>query len=407
MNKMYDIVEKCLVEIEQGADVDTVLFRYPELADELRPILETAVKAMNLASSGPSLAMTHIHRMKLLQHAAQLREAKVKRTSRFWTASLRRVAVTFIVLITLFTSGNGLVRASSTTIPGDNLYPVKRTWEDMLVLFAFNPQYREELEFKQENERLDELNELFTKGRSAKVDFAGYVTSLTETEWRVSGIIVLITPQTVLPAGNVPVGAAVRILGVTQSNMTVLSEKIEILPMNTKLPEIKDDEPEVNQEDQTGTEPSDEQETPTGSVLEAPLVEITNTPEDKPESSNTGTESNDSESDSESPSTATPKAPVPQATATKKTEFENRSVSFRGVVQSVSGSTWTVGGRVINVTKAEINGKPMVGATAKVEGYYNANGVFIAKNIEVLKSSDDSKSGQKNDNGQSSGETEH
>ena len=38
MNNLYETLEICLREIEQGADIDTVLFRYPELADELAQI---------------------------------------------------------------------------------------------------------------------------------------------------------------------------------------------------------------------------------------------------------------------------------------------------------------------------------------------------------------------------------
>jgi hypothetical protein len=49
MNNLYEALEICLKEIEQGADVDTVLFRYPDLADELRPILEASVKAKAMA----------------------------------------------------------------------------------------------------------------------------------------------------------------------------------------------------------------------------------------------------------------------------------------------------------------------------------------------------------------------
>jgi hypothetical protein len=45
MNKLYEVLEICLQEIEQGVDIDTVLFRYPDLADELRPILEASVNA--------------------------------------------------------------------------------------------------------------------------------------------------------------------------------------------------------------------------------------------------------------------------------------------------------------------------------------------------------------------------
>ena len=54
MNNLYDILEICLKEIENGADVDTVLFRYPEFAEELRPILETSMQAKMLAAADPS-----------------------------------------------------------------------------------------------------------------------------------------------------------------------------------------------------------------------------------------------------------------------------------------------------------------------------------------------------------------
>jgi len=130
MNNLYETLEICLQDIEQGADIDTVLFRYPELADELRPILEASVNARRMEVAPPPVEVVRRNRAKVLQHAAQLREAKVKSPSRrIWLASLRRVAVTLAVVATLFVSGTGLVRAASATLPGDNLYPVKRTWE--------------------------------------------------------------------------------------------------------------------------------------------------------------------------------------------------------------------------------------------------------------------------------------
>ena len=46
MNKRNEILEICLKEMEAGADVDSVLFRYPEYAEELRPLLETSPKAI-------------------------------------------------------------------------------------------------------------------------------------------------------------------------------------------------------------------------------------------------------------------------------------------------------------------------------------------------------------------------
>lgn len=395
MNKLYDIVEVCLTEIEQGADIDTILFRYPEYADELRPILETSVKAMEMAVVGPSIAMTQISRAELLKRAAQMRQAKTKRTSRFWFASLRRVAVTFVVLLLLFASGNGLVRASSNTIPGDNLYPVKRTWEDMLVLFAFNSQHREALEFEYENERLEELEELFTEGRTVKVDFAGYVTNLTPTEWQVSGITILIAPQTVLPNTAVTVGAGIRIIGVSQSNRSVLAERIESLPAGSILPPVGGDGTEIEQETSEGMNQPEEQESTSWFGTEAPQVRPTNTP-------GTSHDTQEPENDESAPEgqlTTTPQSnPTSKPTVSSSSpKFEIKDFSFEGTLQAMNGDTWTINGRSMNVSKAEISGKPVIGAYAKVEAYYNSSGALIAKHIEIKSSSSkdgDSKDGE-------------
>ena len=362
MNKMYDILEQCLLEIEQGADIDTVLFHYPEFADELRPILETSLKAMEMAAPEPSVAMVHVNRAELLQRAAEMREAKVKSPSRIWFASLRRLVVTVAVIVMLFISGTGFVHAASTTIPGDNLYPVKRTWEDILLLFTFNSQQREQMEFDHENERLEELNELFTEGRSVKVDFKGYVTSLSATEWRVSAITIIISPQTVLPNDVVSVGAAVRIIGVTQSDKTVLAERIELLPAGAKLPTVHDTESESEEE-----------------------IHEVQTPQ--------GNENSSSESESEN------EAPPVVVTETPKVESEPKDESFQGILESMDNrkKIWMISGQLMDMSVAEINGNPVVGATVKGEGYRAANGVFIVTKIEIKSGSSDDGSNSNND----------
>jgi hypothetical protein len=244
MNKLYEVLEICLQEIEQGADIDTVLFRYPDFADELRPILEASVNAKSMAVATPSVDVVRRNRAKVLQHAAQMRESKVRSSRRIWFASLRRVAVTLAVVTTLFVSGTGLVRAASTTVPGDNLYPVKRTWEDVLLLFTFNLQQREALEIEHENERLHELRELFAEGRDDEdVDFAGLVTSQDGDQWIVAGIPVVVSPQTEIreQGQGIVVGSAVRVEGHTQDNGAVLAEEIKLLSPDAKLPNLDDD----------------------------------------------------------------------------------------------------------------------------------------------------------------------
>ena len=192
------------------------------------------------------------------------------------------------------------MRAASTTLPGDQLYPVKRTWEDMLIAFTFNVQQRDALEVEHENERLQELQELFAEKRSAQVDFAGSVTSQNGTTWIVSGVTVLTSAQTEILGQGMGVGSAVRVKGQTQSNTVVIAERIELLPSNAVLPDVTE-EPEHKQESpETTSIPQIEDNSGEGSETETPQVEESKTPEPTSEVVNDGSTSgsNDSGSDS-------------------------------------------------------------------------------------------------------------
>jgi hypothetical protein len=292
MTKLYDALEICLREIERGASIETALLRYPDLADELRPILEASVDAANIAAPLPSETVVQRNRAKVLQRAAQMREAKAKSSQRTWFVSLRRLVVTVVVLLVLSVSGTGLVRASSATVPGDNLYPVKRTWENMLVAFTFNLQQRDALEVEHENERLQELQELFAEGRSAKVDFNGSITGQNGNLWVVSNISVMISDQTELRGQGISVGSAVRVKGTTQgNNNVVLAEQIELLPAGAKLPDTED-EPEIQQEkhEDPVQQFEDNSNSGNGSDGERQTVEETQTPESGSENKNESVE---------------------------------------------------------------------------------------------------------------------
>jgi hypothetical protein len=361
MNNLYDVLELCLRDIDQGADVETVLFRYPDLADELRPILEASVRAKSIAVPDPSSEMVRRNRAKVLQQAAHMRESNTQPSRRIWSVPLRRTMVTLFVVIALFVSSTNLVRAAATTLPGDNLYPVKRTWEEMRVLFTFNMQAREALEVEHENERLEELYEVFAAGRFTEVDFAGLVTRQNGDLWLVSKIPVVIAPQTDLRDGSIAIGDAVRVRGVTQADGTVLAERVDILEAGVPLPEVEDDDSQESEQDNSGNEnEAAEDNSGPGSGNEAPEVEATQAPE---------------------------------------SGSDRDELSLEGTVNSVNGSIVTVDGQAMNISNAEIKGTPAAGVRAKVKGYYE-NGVFIVTEIEFSDSDsgggDDSDS---NDNG--------
>ncbi len=354
MNNLYDALENCLQDIEKGADTEAVLLRYPDIADELRPILQTSVKARTMSVPDLTADVLRRNRAKLLQRAAAMGAAKATPAlRRLWFASLRRLAVTLAVLALVFASGTGLVRAASTTLPGDNLYPVKRTWEDVKLLFSFDAQKRESLEVEYENERLEELRELFVEGRSVKVDFAGRVARQNGNQWLVAGIPVIISPQTDLPQEPVAIGSAVRVTGLTQGNETVRADGIELLPPGASLPK---GEEENNGE----ANPSGNEAPGSGSENEAPQVEATKTP-----------------------------APA----------FQPTEESFDGIVESMNGDLWTINGIAADVSNAEIIGTPVIGAAVIVEGYFNSDGVFIVTKIEFVNGGSNSGNGSDSNDG--------
>jgi uncharacterized membrane protein YgcG len=299
MNDLYEALEICLQDLEQGADMETVLSRYPDFADELRPILEGSIHARSMGIVAPSPDVERRNRSKVLQHAAQMREVKSSSSQRMGFASLRRIAVSLAVIAVLFMSGTGLVSAASTTLPGDNLYPVKRTWEDVLLWFTFDAQAREALEIEHENERFYELKELFAKGRSVEVDFSGTVVSQNQNEWIVNGIRVVITSQTEVRDGPIGVGSAVRVRGWTQGQDTVMAERIRLLSSDDKLPDIEYEHEESDNSNE-GSGHQEEDNSGPGSGNEGPKIEETQTPDPDNSNSSNGNDSNDNQVDDSS-----------------------------------------------------------------------------------------------------------
>ena len=234
MNNIYDVLELCLQELENGTDLETVLARYPEFAGELRPILKASSMAQSMAVPAPSPEVVRRGRAKLLQHAAQMREAKVaprKRAIPFF----QRLAISFTLTALFLSSGTGLVSASSSALPGEHLYPVKLTWENVRLFFSFSHEAHEALEHAFENERLHEVNELLVEGRHETIRFAGVYMEVNGIMY-VSGVHVVVLDTSTLPTTPLVNGAAVAVTGHTNAEGFVDVEFIELLPAGSVVP---------------------------------------------------------------------------------------------------------------------------------------------------------------------------
>ena len=353
MNNIYDVLEICLRELENGVGLETVLGRYPDLAGELRPILKASLKAhaRSTAVSEPSPEAVRRGRSKVLQRASEMREQRIAPRKRM-IPLFQRLAITFTLTALFLASGTGLVGASSTALPGENLYPVKRTWEDLRLFFTFDPDRKEFLESEFESERLDEVDELLAEGRHELIQFSGVFMQVNGAMY-VSGFTVLIPADLQVPAN----GAAVTVSGRTNAQGFVEIETLELLPAGAKVP--VGNPVEVENESDSGSGSEDGANSNSGSGSEG----------ESGSGSGNETQGNDSSA-------------APESTP--------RSFETRSTVESFSNNILTANGQTFYLGNAKIEGVLKPGASVEIKGFYAPDGSFVATEVKVIDSGSDS-----------------
>lgn len=138
---LTDALEHCLQDLEAGAAVDECVARYPELADELRPLLQTAIALRKAPHIAPSLSFKQATRQRILNlpppaGSFATRDGHVRETPALpWWQRLGQLrlgpavagavaAILFLILVT----GTAVSAAGGST-PDSPLYPVKRLTE--------------------------------------------------------------------------------------------------------------------------------------------------------------------------------------------------------------------------------------------------------------------------------------
>lgn len=316
--KLIETFEVCVRALESGKSLESVLSQYPDVEVELRPLLETAEQAFKMSAPDVPQDAVSRGRTKILQQAAAMRKATTQTPKS--AVNFRRWATSLVLALVFLLGGTGVVKASSGTLPGDNLYPVKRVWEEVRLWFAFNPAGREVLESEYEQERLDEIGELIAEGREETIAFSGVVTTMDASQWIVSDVLVQVTADTKLPAETISYGAPVSVVGRTNEQGFIQAQSISLLEPGDSLPPLESEELEKHRE-------------------------------------------KDSSDDDEN--------------------GERRTYLFRGVVTSQQGDIWIINGQRVNVTHAEIREDISPGDVVEFEGYYNENRDFIVISIEL------------------------
>ncbi len=341
-DERLNALDDCLRQMQAGESLEAALARYPALADELRPMLEAAQLAQPPAEAQavPNRAQ-RASRAAFLTRAAELREAKSKARSLggfAWPRAIPRAfAAALAASLVVALGAYGVVSVSASSLPGDPLYGVKRTAEDVQLFITVDPAARAALEGEFDERRVQETERVLSEGREAEVEFSGAITALLGDLWRVGEFSVRLPSNTPI-SGTPAVGRWAKVVGLAQKDGTVEALRVTITePRPTALPAHK--------------------ATPTEGM--------------EPEPSHTAT-----------PAPGSTAAPTdrPQPSPTARAE----EIEFTGVLASISGDIWTIDDQAVLVTRdTEIRGDPHVGQVVEVRAVRTAGGALIALRIRV------------------------
>lgn len=131
MTSFQYILEECLTALSNDtATVDECLARYPQYAEQLKPLLGT-IRYLKLGRSvKPSLAFKSYSRVHLTQHL----HFNPRRSQ--WSQFFWRITMSFAVLMAALLV-TGTVHAQ-TVLPGDNFYSWKRASEEVWRALSIN-----------------------------------------------------------------------------------------------------------------------------------------------------------------------------------------------------------------------------------------------------------------------------
>jgi hypothetical protein len=197
-----ELLQTCLESIASGQDtIDSVLARYPQLADDLRSALEAASwlrLRSDLLNPRPGFVMASrsrlLEQVQREQAARQRAEAErpVSRWQRLLSVffrprwSYQLVLGLFLLIALTVVTGSGLV-AAADALPGEPLYPVKLAYEkaQLSVTQSKTGDANLHLEFAQR--RLEEIQKSVETGRSQAV-----TTAVEDMQWQVGQAIQLL-----------------------------------------------------------------------------------------------------------------------------------------------------------------------------------------------------------------------
>lgn len=379
------VLDECLDRLKAGDSISACLQSYPEHAEELQPLLETAQFAQALRFTEPPRPEALARgRQRFLTATARWRGER-RTSERSWLEKVldffaagatllspqfwrvrgagRAVAVILVAFLLFGAISGVIVQASESSLPGDPLYPVKQVTRQVQLITTLDPEAREEKARQIQAQERQEVRQATEQGRIFEEDVAGVIMKWDGRSLVLEGgLHIWVTDATQIEEGQPMVGY-IAMVHVRSEDGRLFAERIAVREQAPVVVAL------------VATETPTAVPTFTPEPTETPRP--TTTPEPTQEPTKTPIPSN----------TPTPK---PKATATRfptATPVKGPVVhlfELRGNIDFISETRWGVAGQEIQVTSDTIiKGEPAVGRIAHVRANRLEDGTFVAIEIEV------------------------
>ena len=165
MADIKDTLDLCLDRILKGESIEQCIADYPDQAEELAPILASAVRLYPLQGVRPSESGKAKARSRMEQALVERRAKKYKAPlAQQWLVMFARPVGLALLAIALLTTGAGAtVAAASDSLPDGTLYPIKRTTESVRLALTFGDVEKARLHASYANRRAREMAVMASK----------------------------------------------------------------------------------------------------------------------------------------------------------------------------------------------------------------------------------------------------
>ncbi len=164
-NALDECLERLLFK---GETIEQCLSSFPQHADEIKPLLETALAARQASAIQPRSEFRDKARYQFYT-ALQEMEGKRSRSlfGRLWQP---RWATAVTVALVLLLAGSGTVAAASGSMPDEALYPVKLATEQVQIVLTPSALGKAELYARLADKRVVEIVRMAGKGKLEQIE---------------------------------------------------------------------------------------------------------------------------------------------------------------------------------------------------------------------------------------------